>query len=70
MTKQTDSDALKFRKKKISLDWGKSHVETELSPDHVAGANVLVLHPHLKTRASSKFMATSSLRSPEARLEE
>ncbi len=70
MTNKTDSDALEFRKKKISLDWGKSHVETELSPDHVSGANVLVLHPHLKTRGGSKFMATSSLRSPEARLEE
>ncbi len=74
MTKQTDSDALKFRKKKISLDWGKSHAETELSPGHVSGANVLVLHPHLKTRTALNSMgqkaATSSLRSPEARLEE
>ncbi|MBL4802545.1 MAG: GTPase HflX [Emcibacter sp.] len=70
MTKQTDSDTLNFRKKKISLDWGKSHHDGENSPDHVAGANVLVIHPHHKGRRSAKLKAVSSLRSPEARLEE
>lgn len=74
MTKKSDSDELKFRKKKINLDWGKSHKEGELSPDHIAEANVLVLHPHLKVRRSARqqglVTATSSLRSPEARLEE
>lgn len=81
MTKRTDSEELKFRKKKISLDWGKSQIESDSSPDHVAGAKVLVLHPHLRVRKSASFKgsssqnkaqktATSSLRSPEARLEE
>lgn len=70
MTKRTDSDELKFRKKKINLDWGKSHSEGDDSPDHVVGANVLVLHPFHKTRPSSKVRATSSLRTPESRLVE
>ena len=70
MTKPTDSDPLKFRKKKISLDWGQSHNPNEDSPDHVVGANVLVLHPFHKNRPSGRMAATSSLRTPEARLEE
>jgi len=74
MTKQTDSDTLKFRKKKIDLDWGQSHNETETPQDHVSGAHVLVLHPYLKTRSSAGFKPkggrTLSSRSPEARLEE
>ncbi len=70
MTKRTDSDHLKFRKKKISLDWGKSHNEGDVSPYQVVGANVLVLHPFHKSRPSGKLKATSSLRTPEARLEE
>ena len=70
MTKRTDTDALKFRKKKIGLDWGKSHHDSENAPEHVAGANVVVLHPYHKGRSSAKLKATSSLRSPEARLEE
>lgn len=70
MTKPTDSDQLKFRKKKISLDWGQSQNENEDSPDHMVGANVLVLHPHHKKRRSERLAATSSLRTPEARLEE
>ncbi|WP_339864407.1 GTPase HflX [Paremcibacter congregatus] len=77
MTERTDSNTLKFRKKKIDLDWGKSTKEDDISPDHVAGANVLVLHPHLKKRLSNSGLsrpshktATSALRSPEARLEE
>ena len=70
MTKRTDSEQLKFRKKKINLDWGKSHNEGDESPDHVVGANVLVLHPFYKSRTPSKLKATTSLRTPEARLEE
>lgn len=74
MTKRIDSEAREFRKKKITLDWGKSHDDRDASPDHVAGANVLVLHPHLKNRPSinirGSLAATSTLRSPEARLEE
>jgi len=77
MTKRIDTEAREFRKKKITLDWGESHDNHEISPDHVAGANVLVLHPHLKTKPAGLFAgtpasgaATSALRSPEARLEE
>ncbi len=74
MTKQDDSDALNFRNKKIDMDWGKSQKASDVSPDSVACANILVLHPYLKTRLSvnskSKSGARSSLRSPEARLEE
>jgi len=74
MTKQTVSDALKFRNKKIDMDWGKSQNEGDSSPDTVAGANVLVLHPYLKLKSLLNFKpkraVTSALRSPEARLEE
>ncbi len=70
MTKRPDSDQLKFAKKKTSLDWGNSHNEGVVSPDHVAHANVLVLHPHHKSRPSAKANATSFLRTPQARLEE
>ncbi len=64
MTKRNDSHALKFRKKKITLDWGKSHNDGDHSPDHVAGANVVVLHPFMTARS-----AVSS-RSPAAQLDE
>lgn len=70
MTKRTDCDQLKFRKKKISLDWGASHGNGDDAPDHIAHANVLVLHPYHKARHSARVGATSFLRSPEARLEE
>lgn len=74
MTDHDSTDHLSFRKKKINLDWGKSHKNDENSPEHVSGANVLVLHPHLKKRpvsSISQALRTGSfLRSPQARLEE
>lgn len=70
MTKRTDSDQLKCRKKKVSMDWGKSHNEGNISQTRVVGANVLVLHPFQKPVYSARLKATSSLRTPQARLEE
>lgn len=64
MTRRTDSHDLKFRKKKITLDWGKSQDDSDHSPDHVAGADVVVLHPCVMTRSAG------SSRSPAARLDE
>ncbi len=74
MTNQDRTNQLSFRKKKINLDWGKSHNNDDHSPEHVSGANVLVLHPHLKKRPVSSITQArrsgSFLRSPQARLEE
>ncbi|NOZ43042.1 MAG: GTPase HflX [Alphaproteobacteria bacterium] len=69
MIESPDSHALEFRNKKIALDWGKSHQDGEHSPDHVAGANVVVLHPWLTTRAA-RYAAASFSRTPAARLDE
>jgi len=88
MTDSDDPDPLHFRKTKKELDWGKSHKQDN-SPENFSGAKALVLHPHLKTRASARInmqqfgnlasenlasgnrvAATSSRRSPQARLDE
>ncbi|MCF6196191.1 MAG: hypothetical protein L3J50_05750, partial [Emcibacter sp.] len=70
MTKQTNSDALQFVKKKANPVWGNTLDKDGISPDHIVQANVLVLHPHHKKRPSKRLMALPSLRSPQACLEE
>lgn len=70
MTERTDSIQRKFVKKKSSMDWGKSHIEGDLSSDQIAQARVLVLHPFYKARTSAKVKVALSLRTPESRLEE
>ncbi len=70
MTKQTNSDALQFVKKKANPVWGNTLDKDGISPDHIVQANVLVLHPHHKKRPSKRLMALPSLRSPQACIEE